>query len=100
MGQQIYYAQQLHQIPTMGPTGYLPAIYNSLSFHFRARKMLDEAGLHFGKIGIYKMQFFNGWHVFLLSNEYIGDLRNARDLSLFHAHADVSNNTDRPGLMY
>lgn len=54
--------------------------------------MLDEAAVRFGDVGIFKMQLFSGWNVFVLRNEYIADLRGSRDhdLSLYHAQRDVS----------
>ncbi|KAF8959161.1 cytochrome P450 [Flammula alnicola] len=81
----------LCNIPTMGPSGFLFAIYNSICFLVRGRAMIDEANAQFASFGMFKMQFFSGWNVFVLSKEYIADLRGSRDkdLSLYHAQNDI-----------
>jgi hypothetical protein len=84
---------QLRNIPTFGPSGFLLAIYNSFRFLIRGREMIDEANNKFQAIGLFKMQFFSGWNVFVLRQDYIADLRGSRDkdLSLYHAQNDVSS---------
>ena len=84
---------QLRNIPTFGPSGFLLAIYNSLMFLIRGREMINEANNKFQAIGLFKMQFFSGWNVFVLRQDYIADLRGSRDkdLSLYHAQNDVSS---------
>ncbi|PPQ84183.1 hypothetical protein CVT26_015253, partial [Gymnopilus dilepis] len=82
---------QLNQVPTMGPSGFIFAIYNSIVFLLRGPALLEEANRRFGAEGIFKMQFFSGWNVFVLSPKYIADLRGCRDkdLSLYHAQNDI-----------
>ncbi len=77
----------------LAPPVLLPAIYNSLCFLLRGRKILDEASVRFQDVGIFKMQLFSGWNVFVLRKEYIADMRASRDhdLSLYHAQNDVSS---------
>ncbi|KJA15634.1 hypothetical protein HYPSUDRAFT_148807, partial [Hypholoma sublateritium FD-334 SS-4] len=81
----------LRQIPTLGPSGLLPALYNSLCFLVRGRKILDEAAMQFQDVGIFKMQLFSGWNVFVIRRDYIADMRGSRDrdLSLYHAQNDI-----------
>jgi hypothetical protein len=54
--------------------------------------MIEEANKKFQTTGLFKMQFFSGWNVFVLRQDYIADLRGSRDkdLSLYHAQNDVS----------
>ena len=86
-------AQQLRRIPTLGPSGFLFAIFNSIRFLVGGRNMIEEANKKFQATGLFKMQFFSGWNVFVLRQDYIADLRGSRDkdLSLYHAQNDVSS---------
>ncbi|KAF8900300.1 cytochrome P450 [Gymnopilus junonius] len=58
-----------------------------MAFLIQGRSVLEEASRRFGAEGIFKMQFFSGWNVFVLSPKYVADLRGSRDkdLSLYHA---------------
>ena len=90
---QAYRSQKLRSIPTLGPSGFLFATFNSIRFLVRGRNMIEEANKRFQATGLFKMQFFSGWNVFVLRQDYIADLRGSRDkdLSLYHAQNDVSS---------